>query len=66
MRLPDEPRPDPVPEPEPASPSTPSPDASPPRPDDSHCDICGFPLAIERHCKIICPNCGYTRDCSDP
>jgi hypothetical protein len=18
------------------------------------------------HCKLICPNCGYRRDCSDP
>ena len=29
------------------------------------CDICGQRMS-ERHCKIICPNCGYTRDCSDP
>ena len=35
-------------------------------PDPGHCELCGFPLAIERHCKIICPNCGFTRDCSDP
>lgn len=29
------------------------------------CDICGGAM-IERHCKLICVNCGYTRDCSDP
>ncbi len=29
------------------------------------CDICGSQM-YERQCKIICPNCGYTRDCSDP
>ena len=29
------------------------------------CDICGARM-IERQCKILCPNCGYTRDCSDP
>jgi hypothetical protein len=35
-------------------------------PDPGRCELCGFPLAVERHCKIVCPNCGYTRDCSDP
>lgn len=30
------------------------------------CHVCGFEAAIEVHCKIICRNCGYTRDCSDP
>ncbi|GEM_PF-1497742 len=30
------------------------------------CHVCGFHAAIEIHCKIICRNCGYTRDCSDP
>ena len=29
------------------------------------CDLCGAPV-LERHCKIVCRNCGYTRDCSDP
>jgi len=32
---------------------------------DLTCEICGSQM-VERHCKIICPNCGYTRDCSDP
>lgn len=29
------------------------------------CEICGS-LMMERHCKILCPVCGYQRDCSDP
>lgn len=29
------------------------------------CDLCGGPT-LERHCKIVCLRCGYTRDCSDP
>ncbi len=29
------------------------------------CEICGQRMS-ERHCKLVCPNCGYTRDCSDP
>jgi len=29
------------------------------------CDVCGAPM-YERHCRIICPRCGYQRDCSDP
>ena len=29
------------------------------------CDVCGGPT-FERHCKVICRRCGYTRDCSDP
>ena len=36
--------------------------------DKSHdltCDICGCAM-IEQKCKIRCPNCGFTRDCSDP
>lgn len=28
------------------------------------CDLCGFTM-IERHCKVICPNCGQRWDCSD-
>lgn len=40
----------------------------PPEPDASepvHCDLCGAQM-IERHCKLLCPACGYQRDCSDP
>ncbi|MSR37149.1 MAG: hypothetical protein EXR95_11010 [Gemmatimonadetes bacterium] len=33
----------------------------PPRP----CDLCGGAV-LERHCKVVCLNCGYLRDCSDP
>jgi uncharacterized Zn finger protein (UPF0148 family) len=29
------------------------------------CDRCGETM-VERQCKILCPRCGYTRDCSDP
>lgn len=29
------------------------------------CDLCGHPM-LERHCKLVCLNCGYRRDCSDP
>ena len=29
------------------------------------CDLCGAPM-IDRHCKLVCRNCGYQRDCSDP
>lgn len=29
------------------------------------CDLCGSPMR-ESHCKLICSQCGYTRDCSDP
>jgi rubrerythrin len=29
------------------------------------CDVCGNEM-LEIHCKIICPQCGFIRDCSDP
>lgn len=29
------------------------------------CEVCGG-VMFERHCKILCPRCGYQRDCSDP
>lgn len=29
------------------------------------CDRCGEILNEEK-CKLRCPNCGFTRDCSDP
>jgi len=32
---------------------------------DLNCEICGASM-IEQKCKIRCPNCGFTRDCSDP
>lgn len=30
-----------------------------------HCDLCGAPM-LDRHCRLVCPRCGYQRDCSDP
>ena len=39
---------------------------NPRAPEPSHtCTVCGEPMR-EIHCKIVCPQCGYTRDCSDP
>ena len=29
------------------------------------CERCGHTM-YDRHCKVVCPNCGYLRDCSDP
>jgi hypothetical protein len=29
------------------------------------CECCGT-VMFDHNCKIICPNCGYKRDCSDP
>ncbi len=29
------------------------------------CEVCGA-VMYDRHCKIVCPRCGYLRDCSDP
>ena len=31
---------------------------------DRTCDLCGAPMYTV-HCKVICPACGYKRDCSD-
>ena len=39
--------------------------AGEPGPAPRTCDLCGAPV-LERHCKILCLNCGYQRDCSDP
>jgi hypothetical protein len=30
------------------------------------CILCGSTTVVEIHCKIVCKNCGFTRDCSDP
>lgn len=29
------------------------------------CELCGTKM-YEHNCKIVCPNCGYKRDCTDP
>ena len=28
------------------------------------CEVCNAEM-FEKHCKIICPNCGFKWDCSD-
>ena len=33
--------------------------------DDTYCWLCSGAVT-KRHCKIICLQCGFTRDCSDP
>jgi len=33
--------------------------------DVQECEACGT-VMYGLHCKIVCPNCGYKRDCSDP
>lgn len=40
-------------------------EASEPETYSGECEVCGCGM-YELHCKIICPNCGYRRDCSDP
>jgi hypothetical protein len=30
------------------------------------CEVCGFEMRYVAACKILCSNCGYKRDCSDP
>lgn len=30
------------------------------------CELCGSEMRYIAACKILCPNCGYKRDCSDP
>lgn len=30
------------------------------------CEVCGAKMYYTASCKLRCPRCGYTRDCSDP
>jgi hypothetical protein len=30
------------------------------------CEVCGGEMHYTASCKLRCPRCGYTRDCSDP
>jgi hypothetical protein len=57
------------PRPEPPAPPPQPPDASPLRlreiPKEHVCECCGT-VMYDHNCKIVCPNCGYKRDCSDP
>ncbi|MBD0319207.1 MAG: hypothetical protein ICV87_02670 [Gemmatimonadetes bacterium] len=54
-------------------PAAPPPQPTPPSPPfvkrevptQHFCDICGVEM-FDHNCKIVCPNCGYKRDCSDP
>lgn len=32
---------------------------------EEECELCGAEM-FGLHCKLVCPNCGYRRDCSDP
>lgn len=36
-----------------------------PEPSGDTCDLCETEM-FGLHCKLVCPNCGYRRDCSDP
>lgn len=36
-----------------------------PAPAVEECEVCGAEM-YGLHCKLVCPNCGYRRDCSDP
>jgi len=38
---------------------------TPARESDDLCWCCAG-QTIKRHCKIVCTNCGFMRDCSDP
>jgi hypothetical protein len=63
-------RPAPSPAPPPAPPREPAPPPQPPFrlrevPREHVCEICGT-VMYDHNCKIVCPNCGYKRDCSDP
>lgn len=35
------------------------------KPSGEECELCETEM-FGLHCKLICPNCGYRRDCSDP
>lgn len=62
----------PAPPPDPAPPPQTPPPAGPTRffekrevPTVHECELCGT-VMYDHNCKIVCPNCGYKRDCSDP
>ncbi|HEX8691172.1 MAG TPA: hypothetical protein VF746_01925 [Longimicrobium sp.] len=53
--------------PAPSPPPAPAPRPFQPRevPTRHVCELCGT-VMFDHNCKIVCPNCGYKRDCSDP
>jgi hypothetical protein len=51
--------------PQPSRPAPTKPTGRPTDPPPRTCELCGGAV-LERHCKIVCLNCGYQRDCSDP
>lgn len=53
------------PDPAPAAPAPPAPLRRREIPSVHVCELCGTPM-YDHNCKIVCPNCGYKRDCSDP
>ena len=65
----------PPPEPAPAPPPAPAPVVPTPAPKpfftprqipaEHFCERCGTRM-YDHNCKIVCPTCGYKRDCSDP
>lgn len=66
-----------APEPAPEADRSPAPERSAPTadggwpfkvreiPKEHVCERCGTGM-YDHNCKIVCPNCGYKRDCSDP
>ena len=42
-----------------------APAPAPPEEQVFFCDLCGAQM-LNLHCKLICEQCGYKRDCSDP
>ena len=61
---PPEPAPPPVAS-DPPQPSSPAPLQRREIPSVHVCELCGTTM-YDHNCKIVCPNCGYKRDCSDP
>jgi hypothetical protein len=59
----------PAPPPQPVPPQPPAASARPfvkrEVPSVHECELCGTTM-YDHNCKIVCPNCGYKRDCSDP
>ena len=54
-----------LPEPTPAAPAPPAPLRRREIPSVHVCELCGTTM-YDHNCKIVCSNCGYKRDCSDP